>query len=118
MSTTTVYGIANCDTVKKARAWLAANGVAHAFHDFKKLGVPPGELAKWLEAAGHERLVNKAGTTFRGLSEAEKALAGSAEGAFTLLQQHASVIKRPVVRWASGALTVGFDVARFAQQLK
>ncbi|OZB52133.1 MAG: arsenate reductase, partial [Thiomonas sp. 14-66-4] len=68
-----LYGIPNCDTVKKARAWLGAQGVAHAFHDFKKHGVPEAALDAWLAALGWEALVNRKGTTWRGLDDATRA---------------------------------------------
>ena len=72
---TKLYGIPNCDTVKKARAWLNENGVAHSFHDFKKQGVPEAALDRWLAATGHEKLVNRKGTTWRGLDETTRAAA-------------------------------------------
>lgn len=106
---TTLYGIPNCDTVKKARTWLAEHGVEHRFHDFKKQGVPEAALDRWLAAAGHEKLVNRKGTTWRGLDEATRAAVVDNTSARTLLLQHASVIKRPVVEWADGQITVGFN---------
>lgn len=108
---TTLYGIPNCDTVKKARAWLTEHGVAHTFHDFKKQGVSEAALDRWLAAASHEKLVNRKGTTWRGLDEATRAAVVDNASARALLLQHASVIKRPVVEWADGAITVGFDAA-------
>jgi arsenate reductase len=108
---TTVYGIPNCDTVKKARAWLTENGVEHRFHDFKKQGVPAAELAHWLDAVGWERLLNRKGTTWRQLEEATREAVVDAASAQVLMLAHASVIKRPVVQWASGTTTVGFDAA-------
>ena len=94
----TLYGITNCDTVKRARAWLAAQGVAVAFHDFKKLGVPTDELDSWVDALGWERLLNRQGNTWRGLDEATRAGAIDAASAKAVMLAHASVIKRPVVR--------------------
>ena len=108
---TTLYGIPNCDTVKKARTWLTEHGLAHTFHDFKKQGVPEAALDRWLAAAGHEKLVNRKGTTWRGLDEATRAAVVDKTSAHALLLQHASVIKRPVVEWADGAITVGFAPA-------
>ena len=113
---TTLYGIPNCDTVKKARLWLTEHGVVHAFHDFKKQGVPEAALDRWLAAAGHEKLVNRKGTTWRGLDEAQRASVVDNAGARDLLPQHASVIKRPVVEWANGSITVGFDAADWARR--
>ena len=110
----TLYGIPNCDTVKKARAWLTEHSVTHQFHDFKKLGVPEDALDRWLSATGHEKLVNRKGTTWRALDEATRATVLDNRSARALLLQHASVIKRPVVEWADGAITVGFDAADWA----
>ena len=112
----TLYGIPNCDTVKKARAWLGGRGVDYAFHDFKKAGVPPDRLDAWLEAAGAQRLVNRQGTTWRKLDAAVQARAGDAAGARALMLEQPSVIKRPVVEWADGAVTVGFDPADWASR--
>lgn len=114
---TTLYGIPNCDTVKKARTWLAEHGVAHSFHDFKKQGVPEAALDRWLAAAGHEKLVNRKGTTWRALDEATRTAVVDNASARALLLQHASVIKRPVVEWADGAITVGFDAADWSGRL-
>jgi arsenate reductase len=108
---TTLYGIPNCDTVKKARAWLTAHGVEHSFHDFKKQGVPAASLDQWLQAAGWEKLINRKGNTWRQLDEATRNGVSDAASARALALEHASVIKRPVVEWADGAITVGFDAA-------
>ena len=106
-----LYGITNCDTVKRARAWLATQGVAYRFHDFKKAGVPADALARWADAVGWETLLNRQGTTWRKLAEAEKAAVTDQDAALRLMQAQASVIKRPVVEWADGEVTVGFDAA-------
>jgi arsenate reductase (glutaredoxin) len=92
-----LYGISNCDTVKKSRAWLDAHNIAYQFYDFKKLGVPADDLARWITALGWEPLVNKKGTTWRKLDEAEQAAVTNAATATALMLRHASVIKRPVV---------------------
>ena len=113
-STVTVFGIPNCDTVKKARTWLQARGIEHRFHDFKKQGVPPDALDRWLAAAGWEVLVNRKGTTWRGLDEGLRVGVTDAASARALLLEHASVIKRPVVEWADGRITVGFDPQAWA----
>lgn len=105
----TVYGIPHCDTVKKARAWLAAQGVAHVFHDFKKQGVPAEQLDHWLQSAGWEVLVNRKGTTWRKLDPAAQARVQDAASARQLMLSEASVIKRPVVAWQDGQVTVGFN---------
>ena len=110
------YGIQNCDTVKKARAWLAEQGVAHRFHDFKKAGVPEAGLSAWLAAVGWERLLNRKGNTWRGLDASVQAGATDAAGARRVMLEHASVIKRPVVVWADGQTTVGFDPQDWARR--
>jgi arsenate reductase (glutaredoxin) len=112
---TTLYGIANCDTVKKARAWLADAGHAHVFHDFKKAGVPPARLDAWLAAAGWQTLLNRQGTTWRKLDDATKAGVNDAASARALMLAQPSVIKRPVVEWHGGRITVGFDAQRWAE---
>jgi arsenate reductase len=106
MASIHLYGIPNCDTVKKAREYLDARGLDHVFHDFKKEGADPERLARWIEAAGVDTVLNRRGTTFRKLDEADKADIDAAE-AVTLLQTHPSMIKRPVVEY-DGGLLVGF----------
>jgi len=106
----TVYGIPNCDTVKKARAWLTAQGVDYRFHDFKKQGVPPSQLPAWIEAVGWEKLLNRRGTTWRKLDAATQSAVTDAASASALMRVHPSVIKRPVVEWGT-QLTVGFDAS-------
>ena len=93
----TVYGIPNCDSVKKARAWMTEHRIDHAFHDFKKQGVPADALDQWLAAVGWETLLNRKGTTWRKLDPAVQAGVGDAASARALMLEHASVIKRPVV---------------------
>lgn len=107
----TVYGIPNCDTVKRARAWLAEHGVEHAFHDFKKQGVPADRLDAWQRALGWEALVNRQGTTWRKLDETAKAAVNDATAARALMLAQPSVIRRPVVEWPGGRVTAGFDAA-------
>lgn len=113
----TVYGIPNCDSVKRARAWLTHQGVAHQFHDFKKLGVPVDKLPGWLAELGWERVLNRAGTTWRKLDDTEKAATVDAASASALMQAQPSVIKRPVVEWADGQLTVGFSPEIFSEHI-
>ena len=112
----TVHGIPNCDTVKKARAWLTEHGVEHRFHDFKKQGVPGAELDHWLAAVGWETLINRKGTTWRQLDEAVRVSVTDAAGAQAVALANPSVIKRPVVQWADG-ITVGFDAAAWHARL-
>ena len=104
--TTHLYGIPNCDTVRKARKWLDAQGIAYEFHDFKKEGVDAGRVARWVDAAGLDTVLNRRGTTWRKLSDEEKARAEGNE-AVSLLVQHPSMIKRPVVEHGDTVL-VGF----------
>jgi arsenate reductase len=110
----TLYGIPNCDTVKKARKWLDDHGVAHTFHDFKKAGVPADGLELWADAVGWEKLVNRQGTTWRKLAPDVQARAADRAGALRLLREQPSIIKRPVVEWRPGRTTVGFDAAAWA----
>lgn len=115
MMSVTVYGIPNCDTVKKARHWLDAHGIAFTFHDYKKQGADPARIADWIAKAGLDKVVNKAGTTYRKLDDAQKAaLAG--EGAPAVLAENTSAIKRPIVEHPGGLL-VGFKEAEWAAAL-
>lgn len=114
--TITLYGIPNCDTVKKARAWLDARGLAYAFHDYKKQGADPAKLAAWIEHAGWEKVLNRAGTTFRKLPEADKAGLDAA-GAVQVMAANPSCIKRPVVEYPGGLL-VGFKESEWAAALE
>lgn len=113
----TLYGITNCDTVRKARAWLDARGADYRFHDFKKLGAPAEMLQSWADAVGWEALLNRRGTTFRGLAETDKAGLGPTK-ALRLMEAHPSLIKLPVVEWQGCAVTVGFSDASFAAGLE
>lgn len=108
MSTPTVYGLPNCDSVKKARAWLREQGLAHQFHDFKKQGVPEAELERWLHDCGWETMLNRKGTTWRKLEASVQAGVVDAASAKRLMLAQPSVIKRPVIAWPSGQVTVGF----------
>ena len=107
--TITVYGIPNCDTVKKARAWLTSREVDYEFHDFKKQGVPERQLDLWIDSLGWEELVNRKGTTWRTLDAATQASVVGAGSAIAVIKASTSVIKRPVVQWPGGQVTVGFD---------
>ena len=111
-----LYGIPNCDTVKKARAWLAERGRTVRFVDFKKGGVPEDRLDAWIAVLGWERLVNRQGTTWRKLDQALRASVTDAASARRLMVAHPSVVKRPVVEWSDGAVTVGFDAADWARR--
>lgn len=103
---TTVYGIKNCDTVKKAHAWLAAHRIAYHFHDYKKTGIDHDRILGWIETAGLDRVLNRAGTTFRKLPE-DRRVDLDARSAAALMAEHPSCIRRPIVEHPDGLL-VGF----------
>jgi Spx/MgsR family transcriptional regulator len=113
----TLYGIPNCDSVKKARDWLTDHGVSYTFHDFKKQGVPTELLPGWIEAVDLDKLINRKGPTWRKLDPTVQASVVDAASATAVMLANSSVIKRPVVVWADGVITVGFDVNMFAQRL-
>jgi len=103
----TLYGIKNCDTMKKARAWLDKQGVDYAFHDYKSAGIEREKLERWAKKAGWEVLINRAGTTFKKLPDADKqGLTG--KKAIALMLAQPSMIKRPVLELGGGKLLVGF----------
>ncbi|NHO32352.1 ArsC family reductase [Acetobacter fallax] len=103
--TVAIYGIKSCDTMKKAFSWLDQNGIAYVFHDYKKTGIDPDCLKSWVRQVGWEKLLNRAGTTFRKLPDADKADV-TEQKAITLMLANPSMIKRPVLD--TGAITVGF----------
>ncbi len=113
--TITLYGIPNCDTVKKARAWLGARDIAYTFHDYRKLGADPARLARWAGIAGWEKLLNRAGTTFRKLPEATREGLDEAK-ALAVMAAHPSSIRRPVVEH-DGGLLIGFREAEWQAAL-
>jgi arsenate reductase (glutaredoxin) len=106
-----IYGIKNCDTMKKAFAFLDKHKVAYEFHDYKKAGVPAGKLAAWAKRAGWEKLANTRGPTWRKIPDAQKANLDASK-AIRLLEANASAIKRPIVE-AGDRLVIGFDPAEF-----
>jgi Spx/MgsR family transcriptional regulator len=110
--TTTIYGIKNCDTMKKAFTWLEKHRVDYRFHDYKTAGIDKAALAKWCKAAGWETVLNRAGTTFRKLPEADKANLTEAK-AIALMAAQPSMIKRPVVE-SGGKIEIGFKPERYA----
>jgi len=112
----TVYGIKNCDTMKKAFAWLEEHGIDYAFHDYKKSGVPADRLAAWARKVGWERLANTRGPTWRKIPDADKAGLDE-EKMLALLEAHSSAIRRPVVEAGSRVL-VGFDPAELGRTLR
>lgn len=111
----TLYGIRNCDTIKKARAWLDAAGVAYTFHDYRVSGVDREQLERWCDEAGWERVLNRAGTTYRKLPEGEKAGLNERK-AVDLMLAHPAMIKRPVLE-AGKRLLVGFSPDAYAEAL-
>jgi len=112
---TVVYGIPNCDTVKKARVWLEEHGVAFEFHDFKKAGVSASLIEGWLRDVPLDALVNRRGTTWRGLADDAKASADTEAGAIALMIDKPSVIKRPVVVVNGRVKTLGFSADQYRQ---
>ena len=110
-----MYGIRNCDTIKKARAWLEARGIAYDFHDYKVAGIDDGRLRAWAAELGWERLLNRAGTTFRKLPDADKQ-GLDADKAVALMVAQPSMIKRPVLDLGDRRL-VGFDADAWAAGL-
>ena len=111
---TVVYGIPNCDTVKKARTWLDENGVAFEFHDFKKAGLTAGLVDAWLGDVPLDILLNRRGTTWRALSDEAKAAADTRQGAIALMVEKPSIVKRPVVVVDGRVKSVGFSAEEYA----
>jgi arsenate reductase len=114
--TITIYGIKNCDTMKKARAWLDKAGVDYAFHDYKTAGIEKDRLEKWTKRAGWETLLNKAGTTFKKLPDKDKEGLSEAKAVKLMLAQP-SMIKRPVLELGGGKLLVGFKPEQYQAAL-
>jgi Spx/MgsR family transcriptional regulator len=112
-----VYGITNCNTVKKALDWFKTNNVAYEFHDFKKLGISREKLEEWDAKAGYEKFLNKQGLTWKQLDPAVKEGVKTKEDALKLLQEKTSMIKRPVIE-KEGFLFFGFDESVYDSKLK
>jgi arsenate reductase len=110
---TKMYGIPNCDTIKKARKWLEANNIAYEFHDYKKLGVPENELKRWVKDAGWETVLNKRGTTWRKLDDDTKNNIDEAS-AIRIMLENPSIIKRPVLE-SGNSLLIGFKETDYQQ---
>lgn len=109
-----LYGISNCDTVKKARAWLDTHGIAYEFHDYRKQGVDPALLVNWMKAVGWQEVVNRKGITWRKLSDTEKAAVTDEASAIALLLKKPSAIRRPAFEY-QGKLVLGFDPQVYAE---
>ncbi len=115
--TITLYGIPNCDTVKKARTWLEANGVDYTFHDFKKNGIDATLVKGWLQDVPRDTLINRKGTTWRKIPDEQKAAITDDASAVALMLESPSVIKRPVLTGA-GKTSVGFSADAYQQIFK
>lgn len=110
-----LYGIPNCDTVKKARAWLASHDIRVEFHDFKKHGITPELAQRWLQQASSEQLINRKGTTWRGLPEQQKLAITDNATAQQLMLDKTSVIKRPLLEQDGKLLHIGFDDTAYSK---
>lgn len=113
-----VYGIKNCDTVKKSLDWLKKNNVEFEFHDYKKEGITSEKLSSWIKQVGWESLVNKRGTTWRQLDEAIQQKVVSEKAAIALMLEKTSVIKRPLIEIKDKVILLGFDEAEYKKKLK
>lgn len=111
----TVYGISNCDTVKKALTWLRENEIEHQFHDYKKQGISQQKLETWLAQTDWQTLINRAGTTWRQLTEEQKAAVQDNESALALMLQKPSVVKRPVIEKENEIIKIGWKPAGLNQ---
>ena len=112
-----LYGIPNCSTVKKARTWLDEHGIAYEFHDFKKQGLDQATVDHWLSQQAWEKLVNRAGMTWRNLTDAEKAAVTDKVTAAALMLNKTSVIKRPILMNGKTMLALGFDASHYQTTL-
>ena len=112
-----LYGIPNCNTVKKARDWLEGRALPYAFHDYKKLGVPEAVIRAAMDQLGWDKLINRAGPTWRKLPDDVKASVVDADSALAVMQAHASVIKRPLLEQV-GRFEAGFSDARYTEIFK
>lgn len=114
MNMLSIYGIPNCDTIKKATKWLDGKKIEHTLHNYRKDGISRQKLEEWLKQQPLEKILNKASTTWKELSEKEKESAASPEGAITLMMAHPTAIKRPVIEDQKGkVLAVGFKEAEY-----
>lgn len=114
----TVYGIPNCDTVKKSTVWLKNNAVEFDFHNYKTEGISDAKLKEWLKDVPMDKLLNKRSTTWKELTPEQQATADAKAGAIKLMREHTSLIKRPLVEWPDGSKTAGFEAAVFAEKIK
>ncbi|MEJ5962469.1 arsenate reductase [Pedobacter immunditicola] len=112
-----IYGIPNCNTVKKAQIWLTEKGFSYEFHDFKKKGITAEKLDEWCNAFGWENVLNKKGTTWKKLSAEEQLAVTSQDTAIAVLLKHTSAIKRPVIEQKGRAILLGFNEAQYSAHL-
>lgn len=112
-----VYGIPNCNTVKKALDWIRANGIAYQFHNFKKEGISAEKLTEWFDTFGWEQVINKNGLTFKKLSKQEQAEINSPQKVIAYLMQNTSAIKRPIVEKNGKAILLGFNEDTYLKEL-
>lgn len=115
---TTVYGIPNCNTVKKARTWLTENGIEYSFHDFKKEGITAEKLGAWCAVFGWEQVLNKKGSTWRKFTAGQQLAVVDQETAVMLLLQNTSAIKRPVIELNNKPVLIGFQEDNYEQNFK
>ena len=113
-----VYGIPNCNTVKKAQDWLKSNHIDFEFHDFKKKGITAEKLKEWFDVFGWENVINKKGLTFKKLTKDEQSSINSAEKAVSYLLNNTSAIKRPIIEQNESPITIGFDEKVYKNALK
>jgi arsenate reductase len=104
-----LYGIPNCDTIKKTKDWLASHQIPYTFHNYKTEGIALGEMERWASQVGWETIINKKGSTWRKLSPEEQAAAKDPKQAASLLQQYPSIIKRPIITNNDQVVVIGFD---------
>ena len=114
----TLYGIPNCNTVKKAQDWLKANQIAFEFHDFKKKGITAEKLKEWFVIFGWDKVINKNGLTFKKLSKAEQSDINTPEQVIDYLMHNTSAIKRPIIEQNGSAITIGFDPELYQHKIK
>ena len=112
-----IYGIPNCNTVKKALDWIRANGIAYQFHNFKKEGISAEKLTEWFDTFGWEQVINKNGLTFKKLSKEEQAEINSPQKVIAYLMQNTSAIKRPIVEKNGKAILLGFNEDTYLKEL-
>ena len=111
----TLYGIPNCDSVKKARVFLEANNIPYVFHDYKKEGISKAKLTQWSKQLGWENLINKNGTTWKDLDEAVKAAVSMQAAAIDVMKEHTSIIKRPVIMKDDTIVAIRFNEATYKE---